>query len=381
MSTRTQVPIQPVTQVYGLPPPSPRRSPLPSVAPATPNLPRPLQNLEQVTQPVQSTLGLPVITPSPDTVTIPSLIFKTPLTPMTSQNFPDYKTMLSEASIEQKLLNLGYTPVDKVVVREGNDEFSAKYIKVMTPTGQGALVELNEEGYVSPGATDLNVVEVKDASSIPYSHKIGTLESVGQEIRGVAFLCEDNVCVVTREEERVTPTETFYIATEKAGDRTAVLDDVPVAYPVVRFKEVVAEPKEVAKSIDKAASDLRKRAYQMAVDELKQVRGSIDELEKALADFDLVQKDAARRLGDSFKELDKYHAQYDKDIVIESNRDRYVRLMKNYHKRHQLLIDLLVTIDRVAMKKHRLAKLTMMINKKSEYLQEIFKGVERDLVE
>lgn len=311
----------------------------------------------------------------PMTVSVPSLFFKTNLTPLSAPgSFPDLHSLVQGTSVEQKLVTAGFTPVDKIVVQEADGALSAKYIKVATRSGQSALVELDQAGYVATSPQDLNVVEVQEATVVPYSTKNGAINALGQEISGVAFVCEDNVCVVSRTEE-VTPQETLFVVTEKAGDKTAMLDSSPVAYPIVRLSEIVASPEVVIRSIEEAATQLRAKAYEAAIDDLKKAKESTKELSQALNDFDRVQEDALRDLRRSIEDLRKVLAKYDSPVLIEGNREKYDKLLFNLRRRYELLEELIQNIERVAAKRHRLAKVARKIIDRAAFLREEFKHV------
>lgn len=426
-----------VTQIYGvspapvasLAPPSPRRSPRASPrsvpSPAAPTVPLPLnptpqsslsqglrsvgQGLSNLVQPVTAGLaglsqpaqtvqaipnmvdqtinaatsapqtlltpGSTVGAPAPTTVSVPSLFFKTNLTPLSAPgSFPDLHSLVQGTSVEQKLVSSGFTPVDKVVVQEADGTLSAKYIKVATKSGQSALVELDQPGYVATSPQDLNVVEVQEATLVPYSTKNGTITSLGQEISGVAFVCEDNVCVVSRTEE-VTPKETLFVVAEKANDKTATLDNSPVAYPIVRLSEIVASPEAVASSIEEAATQLRSKAYEAALEELKKAKESTKELSQGLNDFDRVQEDALRDLRRSIDDLKKVLAKYNNPLLIEGNREKYDKLLFNLRRRYEMLEELIQNIEGVAAKRHRLARITRKILDRAAFLREEFKHV------
>lgn len=427
-----------VTQIYGvspapvasLAPPSPRRSPRtsprPLVTPVVPSMPvplsvspppaGPLKSLSQLvqpvtvglvglTQPLQTVQALPtmvgqseaaaaaslnsgprsLLTPmvtagqpvalGAGTVSVPSLFFKTNLTPLSAPgSFPDLHSLVQSASVEQQLVMSGFTPVDKVVIQEPDGNLSAKYIKVATRSGQCALVELDQAGYVATSPQDLNVVEVQDTTVVPYSTKNGAINSLGQEIAGVAFVCEDNVCIVTRTEE-VAPRESLYVVTDKAGDKTAVLDSSPVAYPVVRLSEIMVSPEVVIRSIEEAAAQLRAKAYEAALEDLKKAKESVKEVGRALDDFDRVQEEALRDLRHSIEDLKKVLAKYDNPALIEGNREKYDNLLFNLRRRYVLLEELIQNIESVSRKRHRLAKGARKILDKAAFLRDEFKQV------
>jgi len=324
------------------------------------------------------TSGSSAAAPS-STVSVPSLFFNGNVQPVMSESvgYNNMSELVEAASIEHQLRNAGLTPIEKIVVSSTDGSGSVEYIKATTPDGHGAFIQLDQEGYVATTADDPTYVVAtvtETPAAVTYSQKVGSIADVGLEITGVAHVCSNGVCVVTRTESLV-PQETTFLRSNVAGDEAAALEGIPVSYPVVRLSEVVASPVDVVRSIGEAAARLRAKAYDIAVNDLKKIRESTKELNRALGDFERVQADALRDLRRSIDDLKIVMKKYDTAELIAGNRDKYDRLSYNLRRRYELLEELIICIQKVAGKHLRLDKITRKILDSAVFLRDEFKDV------
>jgi hypothetical protein len=314
-----------------------------------------------------------------ETIEVP-VIAEATITPVSVKPYSTYQELINDISIEQNLVEKGFIPIDKILVKDDNNNYSAKYIKVATRNGKLALVELDTEGYVATSDKDLLVIESNNAISVPYSTKNLSLDTLSNELAGVAFVCDDNVCILTRTEE-VVPKETFFVSAEKAGKKEGALENSPIPHPVVRYTEILENPECVMKNINTASAELRKRAFELAALQVKESRDSLKELNDEMAKFFRSQEVAAAQLNTSTKQLEELLKGYNSKCIIDANQDKYTALLYNLRKRHMMADELLLTLGTSVYTKDKLNRLTQMIRDKTTYLNTEFKNLNRVLCE
>src|SRR5690606_12917323 len=103
----------------------------------------------------------------------------------------DYKTLIVKVSLENELLNMGYTLMNKVIINE-NGHNKTHFIKAKNRKGQNVYILIDVDGYTTVDDNDLILKEYKNISIIPHSIKSGALNNACNEVHGVAFECNSN---------------------------------------------------------------------------------------------------------------------------------------------------------------------------------------------
>jgi hypothetical protein len=110
----------------------------------------------------------------------------------------NYQGIVSNSSLENELLNAGYAPLSKIVIRTDGGDKRTQYIKAINKNGQKVFILIDVHGYTTARSTDLTLVESQSASIVPYSLKTGAFNCAGKDVCGVAFECgADAVCVLS----------------------------------------------------------------------------------------------------------------------------------------------------------------------------------------
>lgn len=180
--------------------------------------------------------------------------------PLSLKNFMG---RVSDTRAEEELMDKGYAIVDKVFTRDNSGNVVCEYIKARTVRGQLVFVEMDSGGCVAYRKDDLTAVRMKDAIKVPHSAKLGALECADLGVCGVAFECKDGICTLVRncDDSSMEPTEHHLVTVTKQAKESIVMDDNPVAYPVVKMSEIMANSKLVMENIDKVTRKMRKKAF------------------------------------------------------------------------------------------------------------------------
>lgn len=372
-----------VSEVYGLPPVrSSTRSNqrLPSPTPTSTQTPPSSQGLSQgvnnVVQAISSVVapmtsgvaGVPRSLPKASTgVEENTVASATNVRPGTT-----VADLVTETSINQMIVRSGLTPLGTIIVSDGKD-LRPVYIRVATPTGQQALVELDAEGVVETSQGDMTLVPTVKSPIISHSIKSGALSEVNQAVSGVAVVCKDRVCVVTRD-DHMKPVETSFIVPEKSELESLKPPKESVTLPMVKLSEVIADAKSVRLIIEEAFPRFFNTAYKMHLEEFKTMKHGVKDITDALNDFEKIQEEAVRELLKSIDELHKVLRMYSLEKQ-ESYPERYDQLTYNLVRRYEMYIDLMETIQRIVRKRAKLERTAKSIVASAKYIREEFKYV------
>lgn len=401
------IPVMPITAVTNKPTPSPlvtmarsneenRNIPVEPISvakpPSSPNARTALLNLNaktessQVTIPTSTTSSkssqeslfpsIKVSTPSS------SLPFK-PTAEIMNQEFEikDYQGMIANASLEKELLNVGYAPISKIVIRSDTGDKRTQYIKAINKKGQKVFILVDVNGYTTARSTDLTLIEAHSASVVPYSIKTGAYNCAGKDVCGVAFECgSDAVCVLSREAKDLTPKEATFVFVEQNNPETAATlesEGSIMSYPVIRLSEIRANPNLVLSNTDMVTRRLRNSAYTAQLQELSSTQQSIGKLNAAFIRFNQMRENAAVKLNKTLTQLEQWNDIYMANPPqTDDAKDKYRQLQFNLAQRNEGIATLLRSINKVTDKRAQIDGIAKEINEITDYCEKEFSTVE-----
>jgi len=179
-----------------------------------------------------------------------------------SRDVTDYQSMLKEKSIEMELINLGYTPRDRVIIKDDQGNSEVKYIKAINRLGNILYIELDTKGFVPSQDTDMILRLVDRSDMIPYSVKSNALDCVQHEVSGIVLQCISGICVLKTLTEDLKPKEINYGFFDRSFEGT--FDNKPSPYPIVRMSEIRANPQLALQVVANTTNRLRNAAYSNA---------------------------------------------------------------------------------------------------------------------
>ncbi len=288
----------------------------------------------------------------------------------------DYSGLINNSSLEAELVNNGYVPLSKIVVKdEGINK--TQYIKALNKNGQKVFIMIDVEGYNSARTTDLTLVEANNASIIPFSLKMGAMTCAEKDVCGVAFECgADAVCVVARQGDDLTPKETSFIYVEPASPpSTAIMvsEGSIMTYPVVKLSEIRANNALVLQNIDIATRNLRNTSYQSVLADLLAAQESLMNLNIAFSNFNAAREMYAKKIKETLDELEGYNREYILNPPItDDSKEAYRQLQFNLAKRNDGISYLLTASKRVADHKKVIDNITTDINNTTEFCTKEF---------
>ncbi len=309
-----------------------------------------------------------------------SLVKETPILAGTKESLPahpHYSTALGsirDPSIENQLADKGFIVTDRIFLspRPGGTP-QGRYAKAVNDRGQIVFIDLDIDGYISHHSTDLTMIETQQASVVPYSVMMGTAECAGKDVCGVAFECSGQLCTLTRSDPDLTPKTTILTTTEKTVERTATIDGIPIAYPIIRLSEIMANPKLASKSVDEVTRRIRNTSYNACMEENTKVRDAISTLSTKFAQLARTQNQKFLDLGKSIQTLEQYRGGYEQqsDPQKEKETEKSKKTAFNLRRRHELFVDLIRLCQGAAS---YLDQITTLNSNMTEYIEFINKA-------
>ncbi|CAH6420686.1 Hypothetical protein HVR_LOCUS1255 [uncultured virus] len=298
----------------------------------------------------------------------------------------DYQGIISNASLENELLNAGYAPLSKIVIRADNGEKRTQYIKALNKNGQKVFILIDVSGYTTARSTDLTLIEAHNASIIPYSVKTGAYQCADKDVCGVAFECgSDSVCVLTRSPQDLTPKEANFVFVEQNTLSAASIeapDGSIMSYPVVRLSEIRANPALVLSNTNIVTRRLRNSSYTSLLEELASEQQSIINLNTAFNRFNIIREKTAVQLNKTLTQLDQWNKIYiENPPTTDEYKDKYRELQYNLAHRNDDIATLLRLITKVLQKRAEIDVITKEINEIAAYAEDEFENAEKAVSE
>lgn len=372
ISTPLPPPLQEVLVTEVVTPITPVTSPV--VTPISPVVTSACVTPIPTTIPVVST-PLPVFTTNPPTISAIPVNFKMPSSLTKIPNTVD----LEEANVEKKLASKGYVPLERILVHIPNKGTTGRYIKVVTERGQTALVHLDSEGLVPVRSSDLILVESTKPSSIPVSTKVGTLESAGLSITGIAFECQNGYCTMMRNPTSLEPQEVVLVTTPLSGmkEEVIILEDTPVPIPIIKYSEILQSSNSVIKAVDVATRRMRNNTFATCIEEMSKTSCAIKELDDVSKTYQENQMALFEKIKQQIHWLEKLQNDYcQSPPKDESERDKMSKIPLSLKFRFEKQVDQMILCGKFANQKIEISELMKKIREFNEQVVMTTKNLE-----
>jgi len=199
--------------------------------------------------------------------------------------------------IEDKLILLDITPKTKIIMRTEDDKLYVSYMVCFTELGHQFLLDIDVEGKTRDDTKEIFI----DSRNSPSKSLIrGELEKMNNMISGVALICDNNICIVERSDDKKPE-----VNLEFEGNK---FFEGNLKLPMIRMSELLHIPKEMISYINEAS--------------LKISRERLNTEERTLNNF----KKNMEYLNDNFKQLIKI-----RESFLDNLNKSYEALMENYN--------------------------------------------------
>lgn len=372
--------------------------PKPSIQPATPasivvqppaTPPSPTADVVRVS-PATTTVVVPSQTAQPSPITFTPLVSQTPQVTLRTPSIVQPTTPLSVApqvvatpsvvatptpafsadmarpkSVEDLLSEKGFTSTDKVFLDKSGQVF-AKFIKVTTDLGQTAFVELDSEGMVQYQPSSRTMIEEDVGTMVPEQSKvIGTYEcSMKGGGCGVAFDCNEEVCVMSRPADSTTvPTPVVLKKASKPASTELVVSGVPTAYPVVRLSDALKTPLATKASIEKSTKAIRNAGVKECKQYYDDLRSTLADMNAALNANYAAANSYIASLANDTKQLQQYRATYvARSPLPEAENKKAEKVVQLLHDRSEQIIELFKLCEALPSIENQLRDLINQVN-------------------
>jgi hypothetical protein len=304
----------------------------------------------------------------------------------TSMSFSTDSSLIdTDGIVEVELSKLGYVPMQKMMINENNTKQCA-YIFAYDKFGNPLLIELDDPGVVTESKDDLTMIKSNVGSVVNYSAKVGELECLKTEGCNLAYICDskNGMCVLENDEAgRVVESNFEFV--KKFSEKDVIIDDDPVAYPVIHLSDIRANPTLVLNIVHKATKKLRNNAYKFATSELIETRNKLQALITNFNKFIDIRSREERRLMDSIKILEKYAAAYEKKCMSASPLNQ-IEIQKRKEVQSNLTVrstkfnELLNTIKTVSNLGSQIELLNNSVVDTTEYLVEEMTHIDKAFI-
>lgn len=279
--------------------------------------------------------------------------------------------------IEMILKENKFTPLNRIMTKNGRDEINGKFIKVKSPSGAIALVDVNIDGVMAVTSEDIITTQMESskALNIPLNLKRGSLNSVGNNVPGVAFECVNGICTIMKD-ENMRPEEKNFVKVSEIVEEQAIIDSSPFSIPIVRLSEIMANPRNVDRKITNAVNRIFEASYIKCKEDVIMMEHSIvrlsEEFKKIVTNLDVAFKNTKATI----EKLNSYNDKFNRYNHTDTNEIlRHEKVVEELAARYELYKNLInicsvthnniYNIDTVA---NNMAQINEIIRKDFSYL-------------
>ena len=294
--------------------------------------------------------------------------------------FETYEGVVQDKDVEQALVDSGFIPTEKILTQDSDGRVNCHFIKTRDKLGHASFVEVDTDysngmGFVKVSPNEEVMTVSSEASVIPYSMKVGTFEA-NNDLYGVGFECDNGVCMMQRKDPSLEPTETVFSYSTGGENRSGIIQDHPVPYPIVKMTNILANPREVQRTIAKSHDRMRNVAFSQCQKDVELLKRRVEELEEEIEKFDKNSKEVSNVLACSINELLKYHEGYEQiDNLCDSHREKMKTIQFNLQKRHDLLNDHISLCTSVRERSDKISTVTQELADINEYTVQLFQNL------
>ena len=288
-------------------------------------------------------------------------------------------TITSETrTIEENLAEKGYIVTDKIFVRTPPSGIVPQYMKAKNNFGQTVFIELDSEGDVVYESENQTMVVSQNASMVPVSKQIGIYEcSLSGGACGVAFDCEGEVCTLTKSIDSPNqPTRLVLTTTTKPTEKSLSLSGSPIAYPVVRYSDIMSDQLSTAAAIEKSTSSISNARYQECKEDWNDFRKATAEMNAAAGEFSRASDMILNRVASDMRTLKSYRAFYvQSPPKTELAEAKFQSVVYNINNRHESLIALFAICNVVPISTQALKEQAEALKQSTKNLRDVFQDL------
>jgi hypothetical protein len=205
--------------------------------------------------------------------------------------------MQAPSSYDEMLVNAGFVKSSVIAIKDEKGTDTVPYIHAYTRMGDVCYIELdladsncnknisNNNGH--NGLGERMRATIRSGSVIPQQTKISVAQCANSSVCGVAFECNNEVCVLSPVEcgDNMAASglkEVTFVIAESLPTKNVQANGSPLAYPVVRLSEIKNSPEVAIQNVHIAAQAISTRAIGIATNNLAELARRANSVSNAL---------------------------------------------------------------------------------------------------
>jgi hypothetical protein len=274
-----------------------------------------------------------------------AVIAQKPNTPMRvaptiekSSMMTTYSEIVNSNSVETQLEAKKYCVLDRIITDE--DGVQVNYVKAYDPNGVIVYILMDSVGSLAVKSDEIKTMTPIKESKIRVSDKMAASTCAGTGICGVALICNDEICIMIRNNDGTTTENSFQAP-------TVILNtgDSAISHIVLRMSEILADPEGTLMRSFEANDRMMRASFHSAKETLNRAIEKSKLLQKAIESFDKNREAAYERLDRDRINLSSYTNKYYGQFVkgnLDANQDTmYVSATDNLYARNKIFLDLI----------------------------------------
>jgi len=297
--------------------------------------------------------------------------------PLEDLTLSSKKLVPPKEDLDHLLLQKGFVPLGSIVI--ANDDGikgKVRYIKAYDVFGNTAYIDLEEEErevYVSPN--DLTMIEIRSANTLPLATKLSALDCAKLDVCGMAFECDGGVCTIKRDAGSLESKTTSFAVMKAPQVSWGREEGLAVSYPIVKLSEVLLNPWEVSKRLEKAALRIEYQSIKAYNQEVERLAERFTNVTNVLTVLPKAMSLAERSVTSSMLKLrnissDLRATNGGKGPLTAADKAFSTQLAYNVHLRQKYMNDLLVFTRVMNEHKMKVDRLNEDLVKRFEELKE-----------
>ena len=250
------------------------------------------------------------------------------------------KCTATQQNLEEILLANSYTPLSRICF-ETDGDYTCNYVEAKTEKGQRVIVHLDKEGTVDKDASkDCMYSMTSDGVIVPESVITSAEYCYKNELSGVAFYCDEGICVTKKARDFSTQTSKF-VFKDASAKYSKVHDGHEIHFfvPVVGICSIESDPHRVQERINRVYDRILDNTRINCERRASNFEHCVHCLHSAAQAIDKKISSSWNSLEHSIAELEAIYCEYSKHSPSCTS-EGYKSLLYNLRKRYELATDM-----------------------------------------
>lgn len=271
-----------------------------------------------------------------------------------SSMMANFSEIVNSNSVETQLETKKYVILDRILTND--DGVQVHYIKAYDPNGVIVYIMMDSVGSLGVKAEDLKPMSYMHESKIRVSDKMAASTCAGTGICGVALICNDEVCVMIRNNDGTTSEKSYQspVPILNTGDS-------PISHIIIRMSEILSDSEgtlnrsfEANDRMMRAAFHSTKETLDRAVRKAKLLQEAIERfIENRETAYSYLERDRVNLSSYT----NKFYNQFVKGNLDSAAETMYVSASANLYARNKVFLDLISITNTFSEEEDELEKI------------------------